>query len=39
MAGRLNIGALMDREGKLDEVETLINELEAGKFTRAVIRH
>lgn len=39
MAGRLDIGAIMDREGKLDEVETLINELEQGKFTRAVIRH
>lgn len=39
MAGRLDIGALMDRECKLSEVGQTLDDLEAGKFTRAVIIH
>jgi Zn-dependent alcohol dehydrogenase len=38
-AGRLDIGALMDRECKLDEVPEVLDELEQGAFTRAVIVH
>ena len=39
MAGRLDIGALMDHECKLSEVGQTLNELEQGRFTRAVILH
>lgn len=39
MAGRLDIGALMDRQCKLSEVGETLEELDQGKFTRAVIIH
>jgi alcohol dehydrogenase len=39
MAGRLDIGALMDHQCKLDDVGQSLEELEQGKFTRGVIIH
>jgi Zn-dependent alcohol dehydrogenase len=39
MAGRLDIGALMDRQCKLNEVGQTLDDLDDGKFTRAVIIH
>ncbi len=38
-AGRLDIGALMDRECKLTDVPEVLEDLERGAFTRAVIIH
>jgi Zn-dependent alcohol dehydrogenase len=39
MCGRLDIGALMDHQCKLEDVGTALEELEQGKFTRGVIIH
>ncbi|HVW31978.1 MAG TPA: zinc-binding dehydrogenase [Acidimicrobiia bacterium] len=39
MAGRLDIGALIDHECKLDDVAQALDGLERGEFTRAVILH
>jgi S-(hydroxymethyl)glutathione dehydrogenase / alcohol dehydrogenase len=39
MAGRLDIGSLIDHECKLDEIPQALDGLEAGEFTRAVVIH
>ncbi|HYH50245.1 MAG TPA: zinc-binding dehydrogenase [Acidimicrobiia bacterium] len=39
MAGRLDLGALIDYECKLDGVAAALEDLERGAFTRAVVRH
>jgi len=37
MAGRLDIGSIVDRQFKLDDVPTALDELEQGKYVRGVV--
>jgi Zn-dependent alcohol dehydrogenase len=39
MAGKLDIGSLIDREGRLADVASVLEELENGKLTKGVIIH
>ena len=39
IAGRLDIGAPVDREGTLDQLNMMLSELEQGLITKGVIRY